>query len=160
VVLWAWIPRRRKHLPGERWPQYVYFLAFFVFSINCDISIGKVETDWKFLCLQFWPNKFIFPFLCKLHHFLILSLLFELRASCLEGRCFVTCAKPPIYSLWLFWRWEGLANYLLGLASNRDPPYLSSQIARITGVNHECPAVMPMSVGLHIQALWLEFWSR
>jgi hypothetical protein len=28
--------------------------------------------------------------------------------------------------LWLFWRWGvGLAKYLLGLASNHDPPELS-----------------------------------
>jgi hypothetical protein len=27
--------------------------------------------------------------------------------------------------LWLFWRWGGLTNYLLGLASNLDSPDLS-----------------------------------
>jgi hypothetical protein len=32
---------------------------------------------------------------------------------------------------------EGPANYLPGLASNRNPPNLSFQVARITGVSHQ-----------------------
>jgi hypothetical protein len=41
--------------------------------------------------------------------------------------------------LWLFWRWE---SHLLfaRLALNLDPPDLSSQVARITGVSHQCSA--------------------
>jgi hypothetical protein len=37
--------------------------------------------------------------------------------------------------LWLFWRW-GLLNYFPWLASNRDPPYLSLPVARLTDVSH------------------------
>jgi hypothetical protein len=37
-----------------------------------------------------------------------------------------------------FWRW-GLVNYLPGLALHLDPPISASQVARITGVSHQCP---------------------
>jgi hypothetical protein len=32
----------------------------------------------------------------------------------------------------------GLTNYLPGLAENHDPPNLASQVARITGMSHQC----------------------
>jgi hypothetical protein len=41
--------------------------------------------------------------------------------------------------LWLFQKWS-LMYYLPGLASNLDPPISASQIARITGMSHWCPA--------------------
>jgi hypothetical protein len=42
--------------------------------------------------------------------------------------------------LWLFWRW-GLMNYLPVLALNHIPPDLSLP-SRITGVSHQCSALM------------------
>jgi hypothetical protein len=39
--------------------------------------------------------------------------------------------------LWLFCKW-GLVNYLLGLASNLDPPDLGFP-SRITDMSHWCP---------------------
>jgi hypothetical protein len=50
---------------------------------------------------------------------------------------FLTCKagmlplEPHLKSilLWLFWRLVGLLNYLLGLASNQNPPSLSLQVA-------------------------------
>jgi hypothetical protein len=40
------------------------------------------------------------------------------------------------FVLWLFWRW-GLWNYLPRLALNLGPPDSASQVARITGLNHQ-----------------------
>jgi hypothetical protein len=36
----------------------------------------------------------------------------------------------------------GVSNYLLGLASNLDPPISASQVARNTGLSHQLPAMI------------------
>jgi hypothetical protein len=36
---------------------------------------------------------------------------------------------------------DGVLNYLPGLASDLHPPDLSSQLARITGMSHQCSSV-------------------
>jgi hypothetical protein len=65
--------------------------------------------------------------------FFFLVLGFELKAYTLSH-----CTSP--FSWWVFSKY-GLMNYLPGLASNRDPPYLSaSWVTRIIGVSHQCLA--------------------
>jgi hypothetical protein len=55
---------------------------------------------------------------------------------------FHACKAGAIQSilLWLFWT-LGLATYLPWLAWNGDTPNLSLQVARITGLSHQAPAV-------------------
>jgi hypothetical protein len=36
----------------------------------------------------------------------------------------------------------GFTNYLLGLATNLDPPDLSFPVAKIKGISHPCPAII------------------
>jgi hypothetical protein len=79
------------------------------------------------------------------HNFLLLLFLFcvcvcvglgfEIRLhACKVGALPLEPHRQSIL-LWLFWR-QGLGNYLLGLASNLDPPIFTSQLAGITSMSH------------------------
>jgi hypothetical protein len=60
--------------------------------------------------------------------------------------------EPHLQSilLWLLWRW-GLVNYLHRLASNHDPPDLTSQVDRITGVSHQHPIIWECLFTSHLR---------
>jgi hypothetical protein len=73
---------------------------------------------------------------------------FELRALLLQSRDPTIWTTPPVhfalvlYIYIVFWKWGRgcLSNYLPRLALNCDPPALSLQVARITGLSHRHPA--------------------
>jgi hypothetical protein len=48
---------------------------------------------------------------------------------------------PPLHFAYLFWRW-GFANYLSGCPQTAILLISASQVARITDVSHQCPAIL------------------
>jgi hypothetical protein len=77
---------------------------------------------------------------------------FELRASYLQSM--ISHTSSPFCSG--YFGDGGLWNYLPGLASNHDPPDLTSQVCRIIGVSHWHLALINLKKAYGIIILFLE----
>jgi hypothetical protein len=107
-------------------------------TINHSLLWWQMPVFSNFLILQWWV---LFPiFLSSFFGEIGVWLRFH---SCKIG---ALLPEPHLQFilLRLFWRW-GAHNYLPGLALHLDPPDLSLQVDRITGVSHRCQ-LFPVSM--------------
>jgi hypothetical protein len=101
------------------------------------IYVSQKRYKWidkhQYLCqYHFYQHHSIFS-----QHLLFSTLGFELRASCLLGRCSITCATPPalfyIGYIWdmvsqiVCWDWLGTLTFQIS----------ASWVAKVAGISHQ-----------------------
>jgi hypothetical protein len=110
-----------------------------------DSNLPSTDTTGKHYYTQQKHNFIIFYFI----FIFLVELGFELRALYLQSRCLLLEPHLQPILLWLFWRWEALQTI------SPDWPRIvilqisASQVSRITGVNHCCPAKCNFKIVIH-----------
>jgi hypothetical protein len=95
--------------------------------------------------LIFWASKHDGP---PLFFFFFGGIWVWTQELCLQSRHSTAWTISLIHLLWLFWRW-GLANYLQGWPWTAILHISASQVARITGVSHQCLVTQEIVLSKH-----------
>jgi hypothetical protein len=107
-------------------------IALFIY-----IALGSMDILTILILLNHEQRvPYFYLYLWFLLAIFLVTLGFELRASCLLGRYYTPWAMhQPFFALFMYF-FDRVSHFCLGPASDLDPPTCASHIAGITGANH------------------------